>query len=200
MCFYKWLIFVRDTFTEFEENELLIQNYCLILFAHSKDFHTYFLKEIYDIKNKTFSFNYGKWNNDSGLTVTTIPMHVRRFNFNKTEIVLETLGKTNVSYIIIIILFLLLNIYFKNFLQCTREINYRICAHLEILEDFSKLMNFSIVWKPFTMNNIPKILTGDIFYLAIPFQEPRLFRFDRLTPFFKNTWVLKFFTNPKRKK
>lgn len=82
---------------EAEENDILIPNYCLFLLAHPKDSNTYFLKEIYEIKNKTFSLNYGSWKNDSGLTVITEPIYNRRFNFNKTEMVIQTLGRETVN-------------------------------------------------------------------------------------------------------
>lgn len=63
----------------------------MILIAQLKDRNSYLLKEIYWVKEKLFSLDYGIWNNNSGLIISESPTYVRRFNLNNTEVQIDML-------------------------------------------------------------------------------------------------------------
>lgn len=64
--------------------------YCLFLIAQQKNTKNYNLKEIYSVKEKLFSLNYGMWSHYSGLITSKNSIYVRRLNLNDTEVILDT--------------------------------------------------------------------------------------------------------------
>lgn len=88
---FKWIVFAEREFSVTEELELKIPYDCLFLVIYPKD-NFYYLKEIYQVKGRVFSFEYGTWGNDSGLIIKETSMYTRRFDFNGSLLVLQNYG------------------------------------------------------------------------------------------------------------
>lgn len=79
------------------EHALIIPYNCLFIIAEEKNDGTYYLKEIYKVKKKTFVNYYGSWSKDFGLSITNASMYIRRRDLNNTELIMEAEGKKEVG-------------------------------------------------------------------------------------------------------
>lgn len=68
---------------------LTISYNILFLTAQPDDSNIYNLKEIYAVKNKRFSLNYGTWSKNTGLTINKNFIYNRRLNFDNAVVVLD---------------------------------------------------------------------------------------------------------------
>lgn len=57
----------------------------------------YKLTEIYEVKNRSFTLNFGQWSKNFGLEVSNISFYQRRFNLQNVEIGILTSQDIEVS-------------------------------------------------------------------------------------------------------
>ena len=97
MAQYNWIVFLVNS----QENlaTLIVPYNCEFILIQSENSATYALTEYYAVKNKSFLFDFGAWDNDIGLKQTNIPFYRRRVNLQKSVVTVASFQPSSVSYV-----------------------------------------------------------------------------------------------------
>lgn len=88
---FTWLVLVSlKNLTSLDTSQLRVPYNCEFIIAHTTNLNNYKLTEVYKLKDKTISFDYGVWDYRLGLITTNLTFYWRRLNLNHTELNLET--------------------------------------------------------------------------------------------------------------
>ena len=83
---FVWLIFPGNDVQKIQFTELAIPYDCEFIVIQSKNSTAFTLTELYTVKNKFFSLDYGTWTRDFGLKTTNGNFYSRRTNLQRTEL------------------------------------------------------------------------------------------------------------------
>lgn len=98
---FSWLVFLEEPLNEEFYEGLLVPYNCEFIIVYSIDKIKFELVEIYNLKNLTFSSNFGIWEPSSGVLITNVSLFRRRINFNNTGLIINSHTPKNVRLIII---------------------------------------------------------------------------------------------------
>lgn len=115
---FTWLIFLEKSYSKEFYERLLIPYNCEFFSVHPVNVTNYVLTEIYKLKNITKIFEFGTYDYNQGLKITNISTVVRRLDFNKTELIVGSLGtREEVSFRILLKIMFRIYIYNCAFLE-----------------------------------------------------------------------------------
>lgn len=87
---FVWLAFLEKETENFQNHNLKVPYDCEFIVIQSENETAKKLTEIYEVKNRSFALDFGTWDRNFGLKVPNVGFYIRRYNFQKTEIQVQS--------------------------------------------------------------------------------------------------------------